>query len=67
MEKNSSKEKKTKFNSLADATGKIPYNMLNDYMFRIVLQENKEALRQIIAAVLHISPAKIFPHTRCVI
>ena len=60
MEKNSSKEKKTKFNSLADATGKIPYNMLNDYMFRIVLQENKEALRQIIAAVLHISPAKIF-------
>ena len=53
MEKNSSKEKKTKtkLNSLADATGKIPYNMLNDYMFRIVLQENKEALRQIIGVL----------------
>ena len=61
MANNSSNKKKTKtkFNSLADATGKIPYNMLNDYMFRIVLQENKEALRQIIAAVLHISPDAI--------
>ncbi len=47
------------FSSLKDATGKIPYNMLNDYMFRIVLQDNIEALRNIIASVLHIPPSTI--------
>ncbi len=45
--------------TLQEATGKISYNMLNDYMFRIVMQNNPEALKNIIAAVLHIPPARI--------
>ena len=45
--------------TLQEATGKISYNMLNDYMFRIVMQNNPEALKNIIAAVLHIAPARI--------
>ncbi len=40
--------------SLKEATGKIDYNMLNDYMFRIVLQKNPEALKNILSAVLGI-------------
>ena len=24
-----------------NATGDIPYNMTNDYMFRVIMQENK--------------------------
>ena len=31
--------------SFEEATGKIPYNMTNDYMFRAVLQENETVLR----------------------
>ena len=30
------------------ATGKIEYNMTNDYMFRIVLQKNEETLKNLI-------------------
>lgn len=43
-------------NSFRDATGEIHYNMLNDYMFRIVLQNSLPALKSIIAAVLRIHP-----------
>lgn len=36
-----------------DATGSIPYNMTNDYIFRIVLQENPLALKGLVCALLH--------------
>lgn len=55
----SKKDYNSTFASFSKATGKIPYNMLNDYMFRIVLQDNKEALSNIIAAVLHIDVSTI--------
>ena len=40
--------------SFETATGKIRYNLLNDYLFRIVMQKNPEALKQIISAILKI-------------
>ena len=55
----SKKDCNSTFASFSKATGKIPYNMLNDYMFRIVLQDNKEALANIIAAVLHVDVSTI--------
>ena len=36
-----------------DATGKIPFSMTNDYIFRIVLQENPYALKGLVCALLH--------------
>ena len=32
-------------NELQSATGNIPYNMTNDYMFRAVLQSNNKVLK----------------------
>ncbi len=37
------------------AEGKLPYNMTNDYMFRIVLQRDRETLIGLICSVLHLS------------
>ncbi len=42
-----------------NATGKIPYNMTNDYMFRAVLQSNNKALRGLICSLLHLSQAEV--------
>ena len=41
------------------ATGEIRYNMTNDYMFRAVLQENREALCGLICAVLRMKRSNI--------
>ena len=41
------------------ATGKIPFNMTNDYMFRAVLQKNNRVLRGLIKALLHLSESDI--------
>lgn len=35
-------------------TGKIRYSLTNDYMFKAVLQKNPEALRGLLASLLHI-------------
>jgi predicted transposase/invertase (TIGR01784 family) len=48
----------TKF-SFAEKSGKIIYNMTNDYMFRAVLQKNEKVLRGLIGAILGIDPNKI--------
>lgn len=40
-------------NTYLTATGKIEYNMTNDYMFRIILQENKIVLKGLICSLLH--------------
>ena len=39
-----------------EATGTIPYNMTNDYMFRVVLQKNKFVLKGLVGALLHLNP-----------
>ena len=36
------------------ATGRLPYNMTNDYMFRVVLQRDHDTLVRLICSVLHI-------------
>lgn len=38
-----------------NATGPIPYTMLNDYMFRAILQKNERVLRGLIGSLLHLS------------
>jgi predicted transposase/invertase (TIGR01784 family) len=41
------------------AKGKLPYNMTNDYMFRIVLQRDKETLTGLICSILHLSKDQV--------
>ena len=43
----------------SQATGKVAYNMTNDALFHIVLQENEKALIGLIAALLHLDPSEI--------
>lgn len=54
---------KKNLNSLSSAlesiTGKITYNMTNDYMFRAVLQKNTKVLRGLIGALLHLDPESL--------
>lgn len=55
-------QKKSKFSntcSYLDATGEIPFNMTNDYMFRAVLQKNEKVLRGLVASLLHLNPEEI--------
>jgi predicted transposase/invertase (TIGR01784 family) len=40
-------------------SGKIIYNMTNDYMFRAVLQKNQKVLRGLVGAILGIDPRQI--------
>lgn len=56
MEKHATKT--MPFSSLEEATGEIPYNMLNDYMFRAVLQSNNKVLCGLIRSLLHL-PEKV--------
>ena len=41
------------------AKGKLPYNMTNDYMFRIVLQRDEETLKGLICSILHLSKDQV--------
>ena len=41
------------------ATGKFEYNMTNNYMFVAVLQEDKFALKGLVASLLHMQPEEI--------
>ena len=41
------------------AKGKVAYNMTNDYMFRVVLQKNEEALRGLVASVMHMHISEV--------
>ena len=45
--------------SFEEATGNIPYNMTNDYMFRYILQKNEKVLRGLICSLLHLKPHQI--------
>ena len=44
---------------LEKATGAIPFNMTNDYMFKAVLQKNEQVLKGLICSCLHMSPDEI--------
>ena len=39
--------------SYLNATGKIDYGLTNNYMFRVILQENINVLKALISALLH--------------
>lgn len=41
------------------ATGKLPYTLINDYMFKALLQENENVLKHLICSLLHLQPEKI--------
>lgn len=41
------------------ATGPVTISMTNDYLFRIVFQQNKFALKGLLESVLHLEPEKI--------
>lgn len=41
--------------SFRTATGEIPYNMTNDYMFRVVLQKSEQVLKGLICSLLHLN------------
>ena len=49
----------TQENTFQNATGKIDYTLMNDYMFRAVLQENKKVLKGLICSLLHLSPERV--------
>ena len=42
-----------------DASGPIRFGFTNDYMFRVVLQKDKTALKSLICALLHLPPDKV--------
>lgn len=42
------------------ASGPVPYCMINDYLFRAVLQSNNKALKGLICALLHLSEQEVF-------
>ena len=42
-----------------NATGKIPYGMTNDYIFRIVFQMNKQALEGLLCSILGLKDDEI--------
>ncbi len=41
------------------ATGKLPYSLMNDYMFKALLQENENVLKHLICSLLHLQPEEI--------
>ena len=46
-----------------NATGNIPFNMTNDYMFRAVLQKNNKVLRGLICSLLHLEEDEVLSVT----
>ncbi len=59
MKEKTTEEKEMIFKSLEEATGKIPYGLTNDYMFRAVLQKSEKVLRGLIGSLLHLSQEEI--------
>lgn len=41
------------------ATGKLPYSLTNDYLFRALLQRNNRVLKHLICSLLHIPPEEV--------
>lgn len=49
----------TQQNTLQNATNKIDYTLMNDYMFRAVLQENETVLKGLICSLLRLHPGEV--------
>ena len=45
--------------SFMSATGKIDYNMTNNYMFRYILQKYEKVLKGLVCSLLHLKPKDI--------
>ena len=45
---------------LASFTGAIDYPLMNDYMFRSVMQSNKNVLKGLLCSMLHLDPANVW-------
>lgn len=45
--------------SYQQATGKMPYSLTNDYLFRALLQRNNRVLKHLICALLHLRPEEV--------
>ena len=45
--------------SFMSATGKIDYNMTNNYMFRYILQKNQKVLKGLICSLLRLKPSMV--------
>ncbi|MDD3416392.1 MAG: Rpn family recombination-promoting nuclease/putative transposase [Lachnospiraceae bacterium] len=44
---------------LDSATGKVPYSLTNDYLFRAVMQDNQNVLRGLVCSLLHLKADEI--------
>ena len=44
---------------LMEKTGEMDFRLTNDYLFRIIFQENEEALKGLLAAILHLKSEDI--------
>ena len=51
--------KNQNYKSFMSATGKISYNMTNNYMFRYVLQKHDKVLKGLICSLLHLKSEDI--------
>ncbi len=49
-----------KYIPLSMRTGKLPYTMKNDYLFKAVLQSQREVLRALLCCLLHMEPKELF-------
>lgn len=45
--------------SYRQATGKMPYSLTNDYLFRALLQRNNRVLKHLICSLLHLQPEEV--------
>ncbi len=45
--------------SYLSATGKVRYTLTNDYMFHVVLEQNRNILKGLLCALLHLQPEEI--------
>lgn len=41
------------------ATGKLPHSLTNDYLFKALLQKNKNVLKELVCSLLHLHPAEV--------
>lgn len=41
------------------ATGKLPHPLTNDYMFKALLQRNKNVLKELVCSLLHLRPEEV--------
>ena len=53
------KELRSKEQLFQNATGPVSIPLTNDYLFKALLQENKEVLKALICSLLHFSPSQV--------